>query len=42
MEVLLLFVMVIGLLLVGVPIAVSLGLSSIMFLLWFSNSSLAS
>jgi C4-dicarboxylate transporter DctM subunit len=42
MEVVLLFVMVIGLLLVGVPIAVSLGLSSIMFLLWFSNSSLAS
>ena len=42
MEVLLLFVMVIGLLLVGVPIAVSLGLSSILFLLWFSNSSMAS
>ncbi|KZY29898.1 C4-dicarboxylate ABC transporter permease [Roseovarius sp. HI0049] len=42
MEVLLLFVMVVGLLLVGVPIAVSLGLSSILFLLWFSNSSMAS
>ena len=42
MEVVLLFVMVIGLLLVGVPIAVSLGLSSILFLLWFSESSLAS
>jgi len=42
MEVVLLFVMVIGLLLVGVPIAVSLGLSSILFLLWFSDSSLAS
>ncbi len=42
MEVVLLFVMVIGLLLVGVPIAVSLGLSSTLFLLWFSESSLAS
>jgi len=42
MEVVLLFVMVIGLLLVGVPIAVSLGLSSTLFLLWFSESSMAS
>ncbi|MRU14735.1 TRAP transporter large permease [Roseovarius sp. A21] len=42
MEVVLLFVMVVGLLLVGVPIAVSLGLSSTLFLLWFSESSLAS
>ena len=42
MEVVLLFVMVIGMLLVGVPIAVSLGLSSTLFLLWFSESSLAS
>ncbi len=42
MEVLLLFVMVVGLLLIGVPIAVSLGLSSTLFLLWFSESSLAS
>jgi C4-dicarboxylate transporter DctM subunit len=42
MEVVLLFTMVIGLLLVGVPIAVSLGLSSTLFLLWFSESSLAS
>ncbi|MCP5085308.1 MAG: TRAP transporter large permease, partial [Rhodobacteraceae bacterium] len=42
MEVVLLFSMVIGLLLIGVPIAVSLGLSSILFLLWFSDSSLAS
>ncbi|WP_166415492.1 TRAP transporter large permease [Cochlodiniinecator piscidefendens] len=42
MEVLLLFVMVIGLLLLGVPIAVSLGMSSVLFLLWFSESSLAS
>jgi len=42
MEVVLLFVMVIGLMLIGVPIAVSLGLSSIAFLLWFSDSSSAS
>ena len=42
MEVVLLFSMVVGLLLVGVPIAVSLGLSSTLFLLWFSESSLAS
>ncbi len=42
MEVILLFAMVIGLLLIGVPIAVSLGLSSIMFLLLFSDATLAS
>jgi|TARA_R110002126_G_scaffold60313_5_gene157203 C4-dicarboxylate transporter DctM subunit len=42
MEVLLLFSMVIVLLLIGVPIAVSLGMSSVLFLLWFSDSSLAS
>jgi len=42
MEVVLLFCMVIGLLLVGVPIAVSLGLSSTLFLLWYSESSLGS
>ncbi|MEM8774998.1 MAG: TRAP transporter large permease [Pseudomonadota bacterium] len=42
MEVALLFFMVIGFLLVGVPIAVSLGLSSTLFLLWFSESSMAS
>jgi len=42
MEVALLFSMVIGLLLIGVPIAVALGLSSTLFLLWFSGSSLAS
>ena len=42
MEILLLFVLVIGLMLIGVPIAVSLGFSSIMFLLMFSDSSLAS
>ncbi|MEL6931715.1 MAG: TRAP transporter large permease [Pseudomonadota bacterium] len=42
MEVALLFFMVIGFLLIGVPIAVSLGLSSTLFLLWFSESSMAS
>ena len=42
MEIALLFAMVIALLAVGVPIAVSLGLSSIIFLLIFSDSSLAS
>ena len=42
MDVVLLFGMVVGLLLIGVPIAVSLGLSSIIFLLIFSDTSLAS
>ncbi|MEL7271821.1 MAG: TRAP transporter large permease [Pseudomonadota bacterium] len=42
MEVLLLFVLVIGLMLVGTPIAVALGFSSVMFLLVFSESTLAS
>ncbi len=42
MDVVLLFGMVIGLLLIGVPIAVSLGLSSIMFLLLFSDATMAS
>ena len=42
MDVVLLFVLVIGLMLAGVPIAVSLGLSSTVFLLLFSESSLAS
>jgi C4-dicarboxylate transporter, DctM subunit len=42
MDVLFLFTMVIGLLLIGVPIAVSLGLSSIIFLLVLSDTSLAS
>ncbi|MGD8567460.1 MAG: TRAP transporter large permease subunit [Gammaproteobacteria bacterium] len=37
MEILILFVMVIGFMLIGVPIAVSLGLSSILFLLMFSH-----
>ena len=42
MEVALLFTAVIGLLLLGVPIAIALGLSSIGFLLLHSDSSLAS
>ena len=42
MDVVFLFAMVIGFLLIGVPIAVSLGLSSIIFLLVFSDTSLAS
>ncbi len=42
MDVVFLFLMVVGFLLIGVPIAVSLGLSSIIFLLLFSDSSLAS
>ncbi len=42
MEAALLFAMVIGLLVIGVPIAVTLGMSSILVLLWFSDSSLAS
>ncbi|ANB34860.1 TRAP transporter large permease [Rhodovulum sulfidophilum] len=42
MHVVLLFVMVVGFLLIGVPIAVSLGMASIIFLLLFSDTSLAS
>ncbi len=42
MYILVLFLMVIGFMLVGVPIAVSLGLSSILFLMWHSEASLAS
>ena len=42
MDILILFLMVIGLMLIGVPIAVSLGLSSIIFLMWHSESSMAS
>ncbi|NCF09646.1 MAG: TRAP transporter large permease subunit [Gammaproteobacteria bacterium] len=42
MDVVFLFAMVIGFLLIGVPIAVSLGLSSIIFLMIFSHSSLGS
>ena len=42
MEVVVLFSLVICLMLIGVPIAVSLGMSSVLFLLVFSDSSLAS
>ncbi|WP_298862649.1 TRAP transporter large permease [uncultured Sulfitobacter sp.] len=42
MEVVVLFTMVIGLMLIGVPIAVALGTSSIIFLLVLSDTSLAS
>ncbi|MBW4708605.1 TRAP transporter large permease [Roseobacter sp. YSTF-M11] len=42
MEVAVLFTMVVGLMLIGVPIAVSLGMSSIVFLLVLSDTSLAS
>ena len=42
MEVAILFFLVIAMLIIGVPIAISLGLSSIMFLLVLSNTSLAS
>ncbi|MEZ5685089.1 MAG: TRAP transporter large permease [Paracoccaceae bacterium] len=42
MDVFLLFALIVGLLMIGVPIAVSLGLSSILFLLAFSETSLAS
>ncbi|MEK9646476.1 MAG: TRAP transporter large permease [Alphaproteobacteria bacterium] len=42
MEVALLFGLVIGLMAIGVPVAISLGLSSIFFLLLYSDGSLAS
>ncbi|SMP22413.1 TRAP transporter large permease [Shimia sagamensis] len=42
MEVAILFILIVGLMLLGVPIAASLGMSSILFLLVFSDSSLAS
>ena len=42
MDVLFLFAMVIAFLLIGVPIALSLGLSSVIFLLVYSDSSLGS
>ncbi|MBU2963254.1 TRAP transporter large permease [Citreicella sp. C3M06] len=42
MDVFLLFVIIIALMLIGVPIAVSLGLSSIVFLLLLSDTSLSS
>jgi C4-dicarboxylate transporter DctM subunit len=42
MDVLILFILVIGLMLIGVPIAVSLGLASILFMVVLSDTSLAS
>ncbi len=42
MEVVLLFVFIIGLMMIGVPIGVSLGLSSMLFLVAYSGGSLAS
>ncbi|MDT8345035.1 MAG: TRAP transporter large permease [Thermohalobaculum sp.] len=42
MDVVFLFLLVVGFLLIGVPIAVSLGLSSIIFLALYSDSTLAS
>ncbi|MBU2982578.1 TRAP transporter large permease [Lentibacter algarum] len=42
MQVALLFLLIIGMMMIGVPIAVSLGLSSILFLLVYSDSTLAS
>ncbi|MDA0118362.1 TRAP transporter large permease [Vibrio sp. T11.5] len=42
MDILFLFIMVVGFMLIGVPIAVSLGLSSILFLMMHSDASLAS
>jgi len=42
MDVLVLFLMVVGFMLIGVPVAVSLGLSSIIFLMMHSDASLAS
>lgn len=42
MEIAILFVLVIGLMLLGAPIAISLGLSSTIFLLVYSDTSLAS
>ena len=42
MEVAILFAIVVGLMLIGVPIAVSLGMASTLFLLALSDTSLAS
>jgi len=42
MAILMLFLMVVGFMLIGVPIAVSLGLSSMIFLMMLSDASLAS
>ncbi len=42
MTIVFLFVMIIGFMLIGVPIAVALGMSSTLFMLWFSDTSLVS
>ena len=42
MSVAILFGLVVGFMLIGVPIAVSLGMSSVLFLLFYSDTSLAS
>ena len=42
METLILFAMVLTLLFIGVPVGISLGLSSIIFITFFSNDSLSS
>jgi len=42
MDVFFLFLMVVGMMLIGIPIAISLGLSSIIFLLIHSDASLSS
>ncbi len=42
MEIAILFIMVVGFMLIGVPIAISLGLSSIIFLMMYSDASLSS
>ena len=42
MSVAILFILVVGMLMIGVPIAISLGLSSVIFLLIYSEASLAS
>ncbi|RNF35218.1 TRAP transporter large permease [Paracoccus methylarcula] len=42
MDVAILFVLIVGLMLIGVPIAIALGLSSTLFLLLYSDTSLAS
>ena len=42
MDILILFGMVVGFMLIGVPIAISLGLSSVLFLMMHSDASLAS
>ncbi|RMC37452.1 TRAP transporter large permease [Paracoccus alkanivorans] len=42
MDIAILFFLIVGFMLIGVPISISLGMSSTLFLLWYSNTSLAS